>query len=486
MKMRKTASVLLTLLAVLSASAVSSCGEAASPVSDNTAPAETEAEPAETVDPEAPEIRDLGGYEFVANVRSDMTGNASFACEYFSSEGENGESINDAVFRRNSEIEDTFNCKIVKRDSTGEQYLEISRSVQAGEALECAVVLGTNAASLAQEGMLLDLYETSIDFSKRCWDKNAIDSFAIGGHMYLITGDMNISTWDVTRVSVFSKKLVSDLDLDDPYQLVRDGKWTLDRMISMALSANVDLDNDGKITKDDQVGLYIYNWAPEYYVYGAGERVSTMDADGYPVFSVFNERSAEVFNKIYDICTQTRTDTAGGFSGDQKAAFTVDRCLFTQFSVWDIRKDLRTSCQNDFGILPIPKYDDAQEDYYNLVTFQNCTHLWCIPVTCSDPAKASVVFEALGYYSTDTLRAAYYDTTLQGKVLRDNDSAEMLDIIFANRIYDLALIYNWGKWDDYLCNARTAKNNFASTYEKKLPQTEEEIAKTVEAYQSVG
>ncbi|MCQ2431277.1 MAG: hypothetical protein MJ175_01600 [Clostridia bacterium] len=478
------------LAGLLAVSLLSACGETAAdptpgkdtvPTPDNAI--ETEAE---TTDPNAPAVTDLGGYRFYTNVRSSTTGNGNFLCEDFFASEENGEPINDAVYRRNRSIEERYNCSIEQWDSQGDQYQELSRVVQAGDAVECGIVLGTNAASLAQEGMLLDLYSMNLDFSKPYWDQSCVDAFTIGGHMYFVTGDMNISTWDLTRVSVFSKKLIKDLDLPDPYQLVRDGKWTLDRMLEMALKANIDLDNNGKITKDDQVGLYIYGWAPEYYFYGAGERISTMDAEGYPQLSVYNSRSVDVFDKIFNSVTSGRTDVTGGFSGDQKECFTADRCLFTQFAVWDIRKDLRVNCENDFGILPIPKYDDAQEQYYNLVTFNNCTHLWCVPTTCSDPVKAAAVIDAMAYESTSTLRAAYYDTTLQGKVLRDNDSAEMLDLIFSNRIYDLAIIYNWGKWDDYLIGVRDTKSNkFTSTYESRLSKTEDAINATIEAYQNV-
>ena len=39
---------------------------------------------------------------------------------------------------------------------------------------------------------------------------------------------------------------------------------------------------------------------------------------------------------------------------------------------------------------------------------------------------------------------AYYDVALTGKHIRDEDSAEMLDIILDGRVFDLGYIYNVG------------------------------------------
>ena len=55
---------------------------------------------------------------------------------------------------------------------------------------------------------------------------------------------------------------------------------------------------------------------------------------------------------------------------------------------------------------------------------------------------------------------AYYDVQLKTKIARDDESSEMLDIIFAGRKYDLGSIYDWG--------GLTSK--FSEAMQKKLPQ----------------
>lgn len=474
-KMKYTSSALMAII-LLSSLLPISCGQSEKEP-------QNESESSETTAPKVV-YTDMGGWEFIVNVRGENTGNGVFACTDFQAEDMTGEPINDAVYERNRLIEDRYNCQIVQKYASGDQFDEISKSVMAGDPIEAGIVLGTSAAKLAQNGMLIDVGSLDgIDLSKDCWDQNAIDAFNIGGRTYFVTGDMNLSTNDSTRVTIFSKGIVENSRLDDPYQLVRNGKWTISRMLELAISANQDLNGDTRLTSDDQVGLYVYNWAPQFLFYGCGERITTNNKDSVPELTLYNERSAEAVELIWQVCNSSRADTLGGFSSDQFNLFFSDRCLFTQTSISDVRNTFRTNCEKDFGILPMPKLNEEQERYYNLVSFQDVTHIWCIPVSCSNTEYAGILLEAFAEESSDTVRKAYYDTTLQGKVTRDDDSSEMLDLIFDNRVYDLCLLFNWGNWDNYFTSIRTqSSNTFASTYESKKDITIADIESTIEAF----
>ena len=54
------------------------------------------------------------------------------------------------------------------------------------------------------------------------------------------------------------------------------------------------------------------------------------------------------------------------------------------------------------------------------------------------------MLEAMAYYSTDTLRKGYYTYVLGEKGSRDDESKQMLDLIFRTRINDLGFVYDWG------------------------------------------
>ena len=90
--------------------------------------------------------------------------------------------------------------------------------------------------------------------------------------------------------------------------------------------------------------------------------------------------------------------------------------------------------ENDFGIIPYPKLDENQERYYSRVSYYNAP---IVPITNNTPEKTGAVLEYFNYVSHDTVIPAYCDVVLYGKVTRDEDSRDMLDIIFNSRVVDI-------------------------------------------------
>lgn len=476
------------LAALMCLTALASCASGEE-TKDTGAPVTGSGSAADSSAPETaayPGEKNLDGFTFTVNARGERTGNSEFAVKDLWVEGSTGETINDAVYDRNAIMQDTYNFTIHQIESAADQLSEIRQACSAGDAIETAIVLGTSVARLAQEGCLIDLYSFPyVDFTKEWWDQNSVEAFTIKDSMFFVTGDMNTVTFDRTCVITFSKSLLSDNGLENPYDLVRCGKWTLDKLYEMALTANLDANNDGVLSADgDTVGFFVYVMAPEYYFYGAGERISTTGEDGYPAITVYNDRSVEVVDKIFRLLNKSNTEIITGYWKDMSTMFQENRAMFANVSISDARNSFRENCDEEFGFLPIAKYDEEQSRYYNLVGFHDWTHLWSVPTTCSDKDKVGFLLEAFAYHSRDTLRRAYYDITLSGKVVSDRDSNEMLDLIFANRIYDIATIYNWGGWQDYFSGTMIGmtSNNFAAYSRKTASKADKELSDTIEAY----
>jgi hypothetical protein len=126
--------------------------------------------------------------------------------------------------------------------------------------------------------------------------------------------------------------------------------------------------------------------------------------------------------------------------------------------------------ETDFGIIPQPKYDEAQAEY---ITFVNPAGSGLtIPVTVGDIERCGVVLEAMASESYRHLTPAYYNTALQQKYTRDNESAEMLDLLLQNRVYDLAMIYRWGSINTAYRNLadknQTDLSSMIAKYESKV------------------
>lgn len=105
----------------------------------------------------------------------------------------------------------------------------------------------------------------------------------------------------------------------------------------------------------------------------------------------------------------------------------------------------------------------------------------CIPTSNYDPEMTGYFIEVLASESRYDLLPVYYDINLKGKVSRDEESQEMLDVIFGNRIYDLGQIYDPGDFSNTLIYmTMTYDWDFASKWaknQKMIDKTLERILK---------
>ena len=110
----------------------------------------------------------------------------------------------------------------------------------------------------------------------------------------------------------------------------------------------------------------------------------------------------------------------------------------------------------NFGLLPMPKLNEEQEEYWTSVSGGWC-YVYAIPnVTenamdyeangfASGQEQAAYFLEAFGYYSKNTLDVAYYEQVLKLQAVRDEDSIEMLELGLKNKLYDPVVIFDFGK-----------------------------------------
>ena len=138
-------------------------------------------------------------------------------------------------------------------------------------------------------------------------------------------------------------------------------------------------------------------------------------------------------------------------------------------------------------MLPIPLYDTDQEHYCNTVNRYQSSAL-AIPSNVPEDRvrEAVLALQALGFYNGDVIRA-YYLQTLQLQALVSDEDAEMLDIVYNNRFYDIGAIFGWGGSTN-LENiyqsliGDTSSNKLISLWESAKPSIESAMEKTLEAY----
>ena len=136
----------------------------------------------------------------------------------------------------------------------------------------------------------------------------------------------------------------------------------------------------------------------------------------------------------------------------------------------------------NFGVLPMPKYDEAQERYYSR-TFDACCPV--IPVTCPDPDMAGAVLEALTCEAYNTTLPAYIETGLQNKYVRDEDSSEMATIVLESQtvlVPEIMMFDQYGNSSFHSSFMEKPTMMAASVLEGKKNSTEKMIALSNKKY----
>lgn len=429
---------------------------------------------------------DYGGYEFRIINRS-LAYNSHWYARDIGANEETGDTINDAVYQRNRTIEDKYNIKIISIPVDTDPAGFVSRSVRAGDDSYDIISDGlSQVTTLMTSGGLHDLHSTPyVDLSKPWWDQRAKEQLTIEGKLYATVSDYIIMDKDATWILMFNKQLIKNYGLDDPYRMVKDGTWTMDKMYEMISVASSDLNGDGAMDENDQWGLVSQYYNALAFYNGSGECISKINSSGQPEITLYNQRAVDVCEKILMLQSDKNITlnadeytgrVADVWDGLQLVVFNTNRGLFYYAGM--NRVTLLRDMETDFGIIPPPKFNEEQENYY-ITIHSGCTSSVAIPVTVSDLERTGMIIEALTAESRYTLLPAYYDISLKTKFARDDESQEMLDIIFANRIYDMGQLFGWGNGEGFFHQLSQNKNNLASYWEKNEAKMQSAMEKTM-------
>lgn len=287
---------------------------------------------------------------------------------------ESGDIVDDAIYNRNRAIEERLNVNLEYISNTSEDfwgdrniYMDTVRSsVLANDgSIDIAAGLSNIMPYLAQEGMFVNLLKRDIpylNFDSDWWPTELVDELSVNGRMYMCSGEVCLGVVKGMMCFYFNKDMIEQNHLDDPYQLVNDGKWTLDKMTEMASSMYRDLNGNTSVDLEDQFGFYFsnVNHAPNF-VLSCGLRLTEKNSEGLFEYVLGSERIVSLIDKFNtimenDSCLEQLPEDA-----EETKIFSDGRSLFMtgEFNNAETFRDM----DFDFGILPYPKYDEEQSEY---------------------------------------------------------------------------------------------------------------------------
>lgn len=408
--------------------------------------------------------------------------------------GGSAQVINDAVYQRNARLEDACKVKldiILKDANAASELCKTEAQTGTGDFFITNQRI-FETVPLSVSGFMYDFITLGVDIDQPWWDAGTAD-FSLGGNIFFMTGDANMQDDDVTYVMIFNKEMQRQYasTVPDPYATVKAGDWTLEYFDRVIQGISSDSNGDGTMNELDTYG-FVTTWEYGNTMFiGSGLRyvINSRDADAPSLYLTENNQMDKAMNvltlaqNIYHANNATFMSPAGREDMGMNA-FKQGRGLFYGDTALYLNAFNR-EMTGDYGVLPVPKYDKAQTNY------KTWTHESgsCLSVTSAvtDELKDKVAgtLQVYATLSSLTVKPAYYDVMLTSRNVRDAESAEMLDILFSNRVFDMAMYFSeeLGFYTLFKSAVNDNRDTFSSGYSKAANRFDQKIDRILKKIQ---
>ncbi len=486
------------LLALLLAS-FAGCGESATEtaadpqpsaaVTENTDPEETAAEEVPAVHDDLPEIS-LDGVTINTLIREE-------AKDEFDADME-GDVIDVEVYNRNRTLEERFDCSMTYTIELGSwTYMstfqeKIRGTVMANDSTFDIVTGQSNIVQpLNVEGVFVNLLdENYIDLTKPYWVEAYTDGINLNGSVCTVCGDFAISSFSNANVIFFNKAVMDDHNMTYPYEDALNGTWTYDKLLDLSETVTNDINGDGQMTMDDLRGFCAYNNSIQPFFSSFGLNYTDVDSDGIRYILTPDERTVNGADRVNEFFHSNSFVNAmasdfvlvGANTEPSMAQYFMENKYLFMGMVLEGIEYLR-DMEVDFGILPYPKYDEAQDAYYTTILRRYTVA--AVPISASKSSNSALILEAMASDGYNNILPKYYEVALKGKYVRDESSSQVLDLIKSSLYLEFVDMYyaDLGFSDffsGYVMN--NAAGTYASSFESNRTAWEAKLTKLYEAY----
>lgn len=365
--------------------------------------------------------------------------------------------VNDAVYSRNQLIEKRYNVTIQNlmydgswenRDADGAFKKTLSVWMEAQQdAVD--LIAGYHRVMLptVANGWYVDwLTVPNIDLRADEWQNGINDVLTINNKNYSITGDITLTFWKAMSAMVFNDAMLPDY-LDngvDIYEVVSSGKWDLDYMMRIAQKVSSTGEGTNRIygfASNNSIAL-------DAFASGFGMQTVTKDENGNFRFALETDRNTMLLDKLVKLYQAEYTyreqynQELDHANDPSHALFPTGHVLFNAMQFEMIERSNIRGMNDKYGVLPYPKFDSNQENYHTLVA--DGVSLMFVPNTKTekDLEMVGTVTAGLAEASRELVNPKYIEIVLQGTVSRDEQSAEMIDLIRNNVFVDPGYILN--------------------------------------------
>lgn len=399
-----------------------------------------------------------------------------------------GDIIEDAIYRRNSMVEERLNITIEAHTPYGWQnyhtaLTQIRSSIQSGDD-EFQIIAGYSAPApvLSTEKLLLNLLTVPyIETEQPWWAQSIVNDLTIKGNLYFLCGDIAMTMLASSYSIAINFGIAERYNIEGVYKTVLEGNWTIEKLYELSSLINEDTNGDGITNEGDVVGLLVGSELPndaDSFMQGSKITMTERDENDLPFLNVNTDRISALAEKVYRLFYEN----PGALADTKITAYTSfpnDTALFTPSYLY-FYHDYYKNMNSDYGILPYPKFDEAQDSYSTRV--QDGVSIWAIPVTVQNLECVGATMEAMAAQSYRTVTPTYFEIALKIKYSRDDDSVRMLDLIRDGVMFNFEIIYNsqiGNPWNVMRNLMIDKSSDFASLWAKREQGIQKNLEKLI-------
>ena len=370
---------------------------------------------------------------------------------------ETDDTLNAAIWESNQRVQQKFNFTL-KEDlfpqGTWEEMwtdhaVYLLRNFMSGDDVFDVVFYAPNQyPDLINNGYLYDLSDfEQLHLDQPWWDTQLNEDLTINDRLYMSSGPINLMAYDSMACLVFNKDIILANQLEMPYDIVREGKWTIDKLNELATECKNQGSDPHWWILTGQGGTSVYGIGmhrdfPSSFLTSAGISFLSEKDGEYDLAVGTTDDFYLALDKLKPLFTHCEQGgSAGGdcsgSANNIRAYFREGRAAFCMVSTIEAF-GLRDS-EIDFGFLPLPKLNEEQETY--ITDVMERTSFVCIPTASSDPENVASMLDALAYDRYKNVVPVYYDSYITYKGVRDEESLEMLEIMTEGRTMNPGIAY---------------------------------------------
>ena len=391
-----------------------------------------------------------------------------------------GAKIQNAVLDRNEFIESTYGVKVNWINATDSNMHDALEAATLAKNInyDLAAPRMMNAQAIVAGGYVYDLANREfIDFRNSYYNEDSVKTYTAHNHTFFVTGGFSILDKESAYVLLFNKNLLGDGSqkaTDDLYDLVKNGKWTYDKLVAYAEAAYKD-NGDGIKNDTDIFGAFIGTGLYRFYDYFGIYQAGVNETTGQWEITFKNDE--DKIDDIIDVIKETidydwfLNFAAGGW-GSIHSVFKENRTLFYS-------QHLNSSYLSDYvdmGIVPFPMLNEEQGRYRVPCSTQMSVAM-CIPKITQDRNMSDYFMDVLFWTGEEYTMKAYLETKKE-HLKTDADMEMVTEYIIPNIFYDAGAAVGWsellpnvkvGSWAD-------GENKFDEVYSKAEPDALKTIA----------